>query len=357
MPTTKSSGSKAKETSSTVSSLLPALTRDQKLELMRQMLLIRRFEEKSAQAFTQKKIMGFCHLYNGQEAVAVGSISVLNRSDAVITAYRDHGHALARGMTSKECMAELFGKATGCSRGKGGSMHFFSAEKGFYGGHGIVGGQTPLGLGIAFAQKYDNTGGVTLCYLGDGAVNQGAFHEAMNLAALWKLPVIYIIENNEWAMGTSLSRSSAGLPLVNRAHAYDMAGIVVDGMDVDEVRAKTAEAVNLARTESQPTLMEIKTYRYRGHSMSDPGNYRTKDEIEKYKKYDPILIYRSRLLEEGILDTAQFDQIDEAVHLEVQEAYDFADQSPEPALETLWEDVFAPEDQIETIPHRPQDYR
>lgn len=323
---------------------------EQRLDLLRSMVRIRRFEEKSAQAFTQAKIKGFCHLYIGQEAVAVGTIAALQPEDAVITAYRDHGHALARGMTSRECMAELFGKATGCSKGKGGSMHFFSAEKHFYGGHGIVGGQTPLGVGLAFAQKYLETGKVTLCYLGDGAVNQGAFHEAMNLAALWKLPVIYIIENNEYAMGTSLARSSAGLPLSKRANAYDMAALTVNGMDVDEVITKTAEAVHLARTESLPTLMDIKTYRYRGHSMSDPGNYRTREEIEKYKEKDPLLLFRARLMDEGILTEAIFDKIDEQMQAEAQDSYDFADSSPEPEISEIYDDIFTPETQIEEIP-------
>ncbi|MCS7063735.1 MAG: pyruvate dehydrogenase (acetyl-transferring) E1 component subunit alpha [Methylacidiphilales bacterium] len=330
---------------------------EEKRHLLRQMLLIRRFEEKAAQAFTQGKIRGFCHLYIGQEAVAVGTISVLRPDDAVITAYRDHGHALARGMCPKVCMAELFGKRAGCSKGKGGSMHFFDAKRHFYGGHGIVGGQTPLGAGLAFAQKYLGTGGVTLCYLGDGAVNQGVFHEAMNLAALWKLPVIYIIENNEYAMGTSLARSSAGLPLVNRAHAYDMAGLVADGMDLDDVRAKTAEAVALARSESQPTLMEIRTYRYRGHSMSDPGLYRTKEEVDRHKKSDPILLYESKLLEEGVMTTDAVEQLDEEVKAEVQDAYDFADNSPDPEIEEVFDDIFSPEDQIEEIPRRNRYYR
>jgi pyruvate dehydrogenase E1 component alpha subunit len=328
----------------------PSLPHEEKLRLYRQMLLIRRFEEKAAQAFTQTKIKGFCHLYIGEEAVAVGTISTLNADDAVITAYRDHGHALCRGMDPKILMAELFGKASGCSRGKGGSMHFFSKEKHFYGGHGIVGGQTPLGAGIAFAQKYLDTNRVTLCYLGDGAVNQGPFHEALNLAALWKLPIVYIIENNEWSMGTSLARSSAGLPLVNRAHGYDMAGIVADGMDLDDVRLRTTEAVNLARTESLPTLMEIKTYRYRGHSMSDPGKYRSKEEIEKHQAADPILLYKARLIEQKATTEKDLEKMDEEIKAEVQAAYDFAEAAPEPELETLYEDMLTPEDQIDEIP-------
>ena len=327
-----------------------ALTPEQKIEFLREMYRIRRFEQVSMKYYQQGKMGGFLHLYTGQEAVAVGTISLLAENDHVITAYRDHGHALAVGMSMEECMAELFGKATGCSKGKGGSMHFFSKEKNFFGGHGIVGGQTPLGAGIAFAQKYQGTNGVTLCYLGDGAVNQGAFHESLNIAALWKLPVIYIIENNQWSMGTSLARSSAGLPLVNRAHGYDMAGIVADGMDIDDVRAKTAEAVNLARTESQPTLMEIRTYRYRGHSMSDPGKYRTKEEIEKHLASDPIHLYKARLLEQKVTNEAALEKMDEEIKAEVQAAYDFAEESPEPEIASMYEDVLAPEDQIDEIP-------
>lgn len=338
------SASKTKPESQNASKSSGASKKD-RLDLLRTMVRIRRFEEKAAQAFMQAKIKGFCHLYIGQEAVAVGTISVLGAEDAVITAYRDHGHALARGMNMRECMAELFGKATGCSKGKGGSMHFFSADKHFYGGHGIVSGQTPLGAGIAFAQKFLEKGTITLCYLGDGAVNQGAFHEALNLASLWKLPIIYIIENNEYAMGTSVARSSAG-ELVKRANAYDMAGLLVNGMDLDEVRTKTSEAVQLARTESQPTLMEIKTYRYRGHSMSDPGNYRTREEIEKRKQEDPILLFRARLMDEGILTEGDYTKLEEEVVAEVQDAYDFAESSPEPEPGEIYHDIFTPEDQI-----------
>jgi len=336
------------------STRLPDLQPKEKIALFRQMVLIRRFEEKAKQAFTQAKIKGFCHLYNGQEAVAVGTISVLNEDDAVITAYRDHGHALVRGTEPNACMAELFGKITGCSRGKGGSMHFFDAKRHFYGGHGIVGGQIPLGTGLAFAQKYLGTNRVTLAYMGDGAINQGGVHEAMNLAALWKLPIVYIIENNEYSMGTSIARSSAGDPLTKRAGAFDMAAIQANGMDVDDVRAKTFEAVSLARTESQPTLMEIRTYRYFGHSMSDPGHYRSKDEIEMRRKSDPIELYRARLIEQKIATDEALNAIDEEVSAEAQAAYDFAEQSPEPELETVFEDIFSPEDQIaefRPLPH------
>jgi pyruvate dehydrogenase E1 component alpha subunit len=327
-------------------SRLPELQPRQKIALYRQMLLIRRFEEKAKQAFTQGKIKGFCHLYNGQEAVAVGTISVLNDDDAVITAYRDHAHALTRGVNPNACMAELFGKITGCSRGKGGSMHFFDAKKHFYGGHGIVGGQIPLGTGLAYAQKYLGTNRVTLAYMGDGAINQGAVHESMNLAALWKLPIIYIIENNEYSMGTTIARSSAGDPLTKRAGAFDMAAIPANGMDIDDVRAKTFEAVSLARTESQPTLMEIRTYRYFGHSMSDPGHYRSKEEIEARKQSDPIELYKTRLLEQKVATEESLNALDEEVMAQAQAAYDFAEQSPEPEFETVFEDIFAPEDQI-----------
>jgi pyruvate dehydrogenase E1 component alpha subunit len=329
-----------------VSTQLPDLQPKEKLALFRQMLLIRRFEEKAKQAFTQAKIKGFCHLYNGQEAVAVGTISVLNEDDAVITAYRDHGHALVRGTDPNALMAELFGKITGCSRGKGGSMHFFDIKRNFWGGHGIVGGQIPLGTGLAYAQKYLGTNRVTLAYMGDGAINQGGVHEAMNLAALWKLPIIFIIENNEYSMGTSIARSSAGDPLTKRAGAFDMAAIQANGMDVDDVRAKTFEAVSLARTESQPTLMEIRTYRYFGHSMSDPGHYRSKEEIEKRRQNDPIELYRARLIEQKVATDEALNALDEEVAAQAQAAYDFAEQSPEPEIETVFEDIFTPEDQI-----------
>ena len=330
-----------------MSSRLPDLQPQQKIALYRQMLIIRRFEEKAKQAFTQEKIKGFCHLYNGQEAVAVGTISVLNDDDAIITAYRDHAHALTRGVDPNACMAELFGKITGCSRGKGGSMHFFDAKKHFYGGHGIVGGQIPLGTGLAFAQKYLGTNRVTLAYMGDGAINQGAVHESMNLAALWKLPIIYIIENNEYSMGTTIARSSAGDPLTKRAAAFDMAAIQANGMDIDDVRAKTFEAVSLARTESQPTLMEIRTYRYFGHSMSDPGNYRSKEEIEARRRNDPIELYKTRLLEQKVATEESLNALDEEAQAIAQASYDFAEGSPEPEFETVFEDIFSPEDQIE----------
>lgn len=339
------------------SELLKPLSPEERVELLKSMVLIRRFEEKAAQAFMQAKIKGFCHLYIGQEAVAVGSISVLEPEDAVITAYRDHGHGLARGMCPKACMAELFGKAAGCSKGKGGSMHFFDAEKHFFGGHGIVGGQTPLGAGIAFAQKYLGKKNVTICYLGDGAINQGCFHEAKNLAGLWNLPVIYAIENNGYAMGTSIERSSSvNGPLYSRADAYGMAGLEIDGMDLDKVRAGTIEAVNLARTECEPSLVEYRTYRYRGHSMSDPGNYRSKEEIEEYKKEDPIEVFKNKLIAEKAIDEKDYQEIDDEIKARCQEAVDFAESADEPAVHEIYDDIFSPETQIPEIPreNRPE---
>ena len=339
------------QASSGSSQAQPALSgKAGRIGLLREMLRIRRFEEKAAQAFMQAKIKGFCHLYIGQEAVAVGTIAALAPEDAVITAYRDHGHGLARGISSRACMAELFGKSTGCSKGKGGSMHFFSAEKHFYGGHGIVGAHTPLATGLAFAQKYRGEKNITICYLGDGAVNQGAFHESLNLSALWKLPVIYVIENNGYAMGTSVERSSAGLPLTKRALGYDMAAMSVNGMDIDEVVAKTTEAVQVTRSKGMPMLMEVQTYRYRGHSMSDPGNYRTREEIEKYKEKDPILLFRARLMDEGLLKEGDFEKLDEEVEAEIEDAYQFADASPDPEISSIYEDAFTPETQIDEIP-------
>lgn len=332
-----------------VSRLNKKLSAEDKKSLLQKMLQIRRFEEKCAQGFMQAKIKGFCHLYIGEEAIAVGSISVLDPEDAVITAYRDHGHALARGLTCRESMAELFGKKTGCSKGKGGSMHLFSAKKHFYGGHGIVAGQTPLGAGLAFAQKYLGNGKITICYLGDGAINQGVFHESLNLASLWNLPIIYFIENNEYSMGTSVARSSAEKSLVKRAEGYDIVGAVADGMDLDDVRAKTMEAVHRARKELRPTLIEAKTYRYRGHSMSDPGHYRTREEIETHKAKDPILIYRAKLMDEGILSNGDFEKMDEKISAEIEDAYNFAESSPNPNLEEVYDDIFAPETQIEEI--------
>lgn len=305
------------------------------------MLLIRRFEEKAGQLYGMGLINGFCHLYIGQEAVVVGMQSTIgNVRDSVITSYRDHGHMLACGMDPKGVMAELTGRSGGYSKGKGGSMHMFSLEKKFYGGHGIVGAQVPLGTGLAFAHKYNEDGGVCLCYLGDGAVNQGQVYESFNMASLWKLPVIYVIENNKYAMGTSTERAAAGTDLYRRGAAYDIPGRQVDGMDVLAVRAAGEEAVTRARAGEGPYILEMKTYRYRGHSMSDPAKYRTKEEVAKMREqHDPIDQLRKKLLDGGVLTEEQLKNIDRDVKAVVSEAADFAQASPEPDASELYTDI------------------
>ncbi|MFN2317033.1 MAG: pyruvate dehydrogenase (acetyl-transferring) E1 component subunit alpha [Gemmatimonadales bacterium] len=312
-------------------------------EYLRQMLLIRHFEEKAGEAYSLGKIGGFCHLYIGQEAVAVGTISALRPDDYVISAYREHGQALARGITARAVMAELYGKAAGCSSGKGGSMHLFDASLNFMGGHGIVGSQIPLGAGFAFAAKYRGTDAVSLCYFGEAAANIGAFHETMNIAQLWKLPAIFVIENNGYGMGTALHRSAAGAALVDRAQAYGMASMVVDGQDVVAVRAAMDVAVARARQDSLPTLMEIRTYRYVGHSMSDAahGTYRTKDEVEGYRKRDPIEVLAERMRAGGYLDDVQYQQVEADVVAEVADAEKFAEEAPDPEPGELFTDVYA----------------
>ena len=321
------------------------LTKEEKVRFLREMFRIRRFEQTSLKYYNLGKMGGFLHLYSGQEAVAVGTISLLGENDHVITAYRDHGHALAVGMDMKQCMAELFGKATGCSKGKGGSMHFFAPDKNYWGGHGIVGGQTPLGLGLAFGLKYQGLRGCSLCYLGDGAINQGTFHESLNLASLFKLPVIYIIENNGYSMGTSQQRSSS-FPetLAKRAEAYNMAWDVFKGEDLYEVRAKTQIAVDRAHIESEPTLLEIQTYRYYGHSVADANakKYRSPEEIEQYKaNHDPLRIWSRRLLDEGVLTEAEIEDIDVAAKDETNEAVKFAEESPFPQESEIFSDVYS----------------
>ena len=320
---------------------LSALSRDELIELYRQMLLIRRFEEKSAEAYVAGKIGGFCHLYIGQEAVGVGAISAIRKDDYVLSSYREHGLALAKGMTSRSIMAELFGKATGCSKGKGGSMHMFDKSLGFLGGHAIVGGQIALATGTAFATKYQGTDQVTLCFFGEAAVNQGAFHESLNMAQLWKLPCIYICENNQYGMGTSLARAMSLSDIAQKACAYEMAAEFVDGMDVLAVREATLRAVERARKDYLPTLLEIRTYRFMGHSMSDPGNYRTRAEIEKYQERDPIKLFSASLLEEKVVDKKTLDQIDQKVREEVEDSLRFAEESPLPDPEELYTDVYA----------------
>ena len=301
------------------------------------MLLIRRFEERASQQYQAQKIGGFCHLYIGQEAVVVGVIAAVREDDYVITAYRDHAHALARGTSGDACMAELFGKETGCSRGLGGSMHFFDRSRHMYGGHAIVGAHVPLAAGMAFASKYRTEDRVTLCFFGDGAINQGSFHEALNLIALFKLPVVLICENNLFAMGTSVKRSTSLKQIVDRAEGYDIPGEIVDGMNFREVRDKLAEIVCSIRKDPHPAFVEIRTYRYRGHSMSDPASYRTKDELEKYRLDDPITRLRAQLTREGKLTNEKFDQIDKHAKETVLAAVKFAEKSPELPLERLYD--------------------
>lgn len=313
-------------------------------DIYRNMLLQRRFEERSAQMYGRQKIGGFLHLYIGQEAISTGSAYAIKPGlDSAITAYRDHGLALALGMTSNECMAELFGKVDGCSKGKGGSMHFFSKEKGMFGGHGIVGAHIPVAAGIAFAHMYKNDGGVCICYLGDGAVWQGAFHETLNLASLYSLPVVYVIENNQYAMGTAVDRATAETDLFKQCVSYAMPGSLVDGMDVFSVCQAMRDHVDMAR-EGQPSIVEIRTYRYRGHSMSDPGKYRTKEELEAKKNEDPILRLKSYLIQESLMSNEELDVLDVEVKAEVAASVTFADESSFPPLEDIYEHVYTQED-------------
>ena len=308
-------------------------------QLYEQMILIRRFEEKAGQLYGMGHIGGFCHLYIGQEAVVVGMQSMAEEGDSVVTSYRDHGHMLACGMESRGVMAELTGRKDGYSRGKGGSMHMFSREKNFYGGHGIVAAQVPIGAGLAFAHKYKGDGGVNMAYLGDGAANQGQVYETFNMSALWKLPVIFVIENNQYGMGTSVSRAAAGLDLADRGKAYGIPGLQVDGMDVLAVRAAAREALDYCRSGKGPYILEMKTYRYRGHSMSDPAKYRTRDEVDAMRKqHDSIEQLRDLLLREGV-DEAGLKQIDQKVKGIVTDAADFALASPEPELDELFTDI------------------
>lgn len=321
----------------------PAASAELERSLLRQMLLIRRFEEKAAEAYALGKIGGFCHLYIGQEAVAVGSLAALRDDDYVIASYREHGQALARGVPAPAVMAELFGKATGCSKGKGGSMHLFDVSKRFLGGHGIVGGHIPLAAGIGFAIKYRGGAQVCLCYFGEAAVNIGAFHEALNMASVYRLPVIFCCENNRYGMGTAFERVAAVTDVVEHACSYDMAAELVDGMDALAVHAATGRAVERARAGGHPTLLEVRTYRYMGHSMSDPlhGVYRTKDEVEEQKQRDPISRLALKLKEEGALDQAGLDALDAAVRAEVDEAVRVADASPDPDPAELTTNVLA----------------
>ncbi len=310
-------------------------------ELLHSMLLQRRFEERTAEMYAIGRIGGFCHLYIGQEAVSTGIISLLRDDDYIITTYRDHGQALARGMSARAIMAELFGRVDGCARGKGGSMHLFDKSLGFLGGHGIVGGHIPIAAGVGFAIKYRGGDQVIICYMGEAAVNNGAFHEALNMASLWKLPCVFVIENNRYGMGTAVERAAAVVDLHERGASYDMARDVVDGQDVFAVRAAAEEAIARARTESAPTLLEIRTYRFMGHSMSDAvsGTYRTKEELEQYLARDPITLLRTRMEADGDLTEAEWTAMDDEIKAHVQDSIDFAENSPEPPIEALLEDV------------------
>lgn len=308
------------------------------------MLLMRRFEERAGQLYGMQKIKGFCHLYIGQEALMAGAMSVLRPEDAMITAYRDHAHALAKGISAREVMAELYGKITGCSKGKGGSMHMFSAPHRFFGGHGIVGGQIPLGAGIAFAEKYKGTDLVCVCYMGDGAVRQGAFHEALNMAMTWKLPVIFIIENNNYAMGTSVERTSNVTDLYKLGLAYAMPSEPVDGMSCEAVHEAMENAVKRARSGNGPTLLEMNTYRYKGHSMSDPAKYRTKEEVESYKAKDPLEMVLATIITKKYASEKELEIIQKRVHELVEDSVKFAEESPYPDPAELYKDVYTQQD-------------
>jgi pyruvate dehydrogenase E1 component alpha subunit len=308
------------------------------------MLLMRRFEEKAGQLYGQQKIRGFCHLYIGQEAIAAGCMTAIKNTDLMITAYRDHALALAKGMSANECMAELYGKATGCSKGKGGSMHFFSKKHGFFGGHGIVGAQIGLAAGIALAEQYRGTDNVVVGFFGDGAARQGMLHETFNMAMLWKLPVIFVCENNHYAMGTSVQRTSNVLDIYKLGDAYDMPADSIDGMSCEAVHEGLERAVNRARRGDGPTLIEIKTYRFRGHSMSDPAKYRTKEEVEEYKEQDPINQVLKKLLVNGWANESDIDAINEEVEKVVADCVTFAEESPYPNDDELYKDIYTQTD-------------
>ena len=313
------------------------------LSLYRDMLLIRRFEEKAAEMYALGKIGGFCHLYIGEEAVAAGAISTLKDDDYVISSYRDHGHCLARGSDPNRVMAELFGKATGLSKGKGGSMHLFDVERNFMGGFAIVGGHIPLAVGLGFAIKYNKLDQVVLCFFGDGATPTGSCHEALNMTALWKLPVVFICENNRYGMGTPIERASAIYDVARIATAYDMDYETIDGMDVLKVQEHVGRAVKKARTQKCPVFIEARTYRFMGHSMADPahGHYRTKEELDEQKKRDPITLFSRRLHQESVLTQSSEDQIEAEVEEIIKQAILFSDASPDPPPESLFEDVYA----------------
>lgn len=333
-----------KNTSTKAKSSRSKHSKETYLEWYESMLLMRKFEEKAGQLYIQQKIRGFCHLYIGQEALVAAAVSAIKPTDRMITAYRDHAHPIGLGMDPKYVMAELYGKKTGCSKGKGGSMHMFDKELNFYGGHGIVGGQIPLGAGIAFADKYKGNDSVTLCYMGDGAVRQGAFHEALNMAMTWKLPVIFIIENNNYAMGTAVDRVSNVTELHNLADGYNMPNEQIDGMACEPVYEAISKAAERARKGEGPTLLEMRTYRYKGHSMSDPAKYRTKEELEQYKSLDPIDNVLQTIKKNKYATDSDLSEIQDRVKQKVQESIDFAEESDYPDASELYDDVYVQED-------------
>lgn len=319
-------------------------SKEQYMEWFRSMQLMRRFEEKAGQLYGQQKIRGFCHLYIGQEACAAGAVSALEKDDKWITAYRDHGHPLALGTDPGKVMAELYGKATGVSKGKGGSMHMFDKEVNFMGGHGIVGAQIPMGAGIGFAEQYKGTKSLCICYMGDGAVRQGALHEAFNMAMTMKMPVIFVVENNGYAMGTSVKRTSNVTDLYTLAEAYDMPSEPVDAMKVEDVHNAVAKAAKRARKGDGPTFLEFRTYRYKGHSMSDPAKYRTKEELEEYKNQDPIEQVKQVILKKKWSTEDELKEIDKEIKEEVQKAVDFAEESPWPDPSEAYTDNYVEND-------------
>ncbi len=322
----------------------PRFSKETYLFWYEKMQLMRKFEEKAGQLYGMQKIRGFCHLYIGQEACAAGAVTALKKGDKWITAYRDHAHPLVLGTSPNAVMAELYGKATGCSKGKGGSMHIFDKEVGFAGGHGIVGGQVPLGAGLAFAEKYNGTDNLCFCAMGDGAVRQGALHEAFNMAMTWKLPVIFVVENNGYAMGTSVERTSNVTDLYKLGLAYDMPSEPVDGMDVEAVHIAVEKAAERARKGEGPTFLEFRTYRYRGHSMSDPQKYRSKDEVEEYKRRDPIEVTKAKILALGYATEADLEAIDAKIKAQVDESVRFAEESPFPDPSEAFKDVYVQTD-------------
>ncbi|QIX61530.1 pyruvate dehydrogenase (acetyl-transferring) E1 component subunit alpha [Hymenobacter lutimineralis] len=322
----------------------PEFPKETYLRWYEQMQLMRKFEEKAGQLYGQQKIKGFCHLYIGQEACVAGAVSALTKDDKWITAYRDHAHPLALGTSPNAIMAELYAKATGCSKGKGGSMHMFDKEVNFIGGHGIVGAQVPMGAGIAFAEKYNKTGNLCICYMGDGAVRQGALHEAFNMAMLWKLPVIFVVENNGYAMGTSVQRTSNVTELYTMGESYDMPAEPVNAMSVEDVHNAVARAAERARAGEGPTFLEFKTYRYKGHSMSDPAKYRTKEELEDYRSRDAIEAVRHTILTHNMASEEDLAAIDEKIKAQVLESVEFAENSPFPTADELYKDVYVQQD-------------